>query len=239
MADSPVTELHQHLADLAHKQVTVSYVLIGVLMLVLGLAGLGGYLGLKSYEAQVARAEAAEQRYDQDRKAFSDALAAHDAQRTVDAQKQADILAQIAKRAQTTDKAIQTALKPDATLPVIEVGLRTAYAGVPGFEGPLTLTDTSIGLSGPQAQQITAYKIDHDRLKLDLADTQGALGIEKNTSGSLLTDLNASKKNNLECEEVVAAYKKAAIKSKWRKMWDGAQKVLLVVAGVGLGRAIH
>lgn len=238
-ADLTAAYTAQHLQTqfvaLAHKHATVSYGLIGVLVVVLALAGIGGYIAVRFADVQLARAEKAEQQYNADRKAWQDQLAADQAERVQDAQRQQVLGQQIAARDKGADKAITEALKPDASLPVIESGLRTAFKSVPGFDAPLPLNGVYIELGGLQAQQITAYKIDHDRLFGNLTDTKNDLKLEQDKTASLSKDLGGCEAENVEAKKVIDGYKNAAKVSRFRKFLGGAEKVAIFAAGAYLG----
>lgn len=193
-------------------------------------------MGLRSYDKLLARAEAREVLYDQDRKAWQAELKVRDAERAADAQRVEELIGQIAARAvKPLPPVIQTALKPDASLPEIGFGLDLAFKGSPGFEGPVTLAGSYVQLSGPQAQTVTQSKVDLDRAKLDLNDEKTIANLQNGTISSLSKDLDQCKDLNTQSDKVIADYKKAAKRSKWQKIWDGAQKVILFGAGAYLG----
>jgi hypothetical protein len=238
MATTPTTpDLQQQLvaefSALAHKHATVSYVLIGVLVLVLAVVGLGGWLGLKSYEAQIARAEASEAQYNQDRKEWQATLEAHDAQREQDSLAEAQIIAQAAKRdAQPVPQPIQAGLTPVATSQATAIALGAAYGGQ---VAPKVTPDDQVSISQPDAKLVITDKLAGDKAAADLADQVKINSLKVTENNSLTSDLNQCKQQNAEAGKVIAQYKKAAVKSKWRKMLDGSEKAALLVAGAALG----
>src|SRR6266702_4253308 len=71
--------MQAHIADLHNHHVTVSYFLVGIIAVVLALASLGGYIGLRSYEKALDRAEAREAQFDARDKAWQVTLAQNEA----------------------------------------------------------------------------------------------------------------------------------------------------------------
>jgi hypothetical protein len=244
MATTNVTpapaDLHQQLvaeyAALAHKHVTVSFTLIGVLVLVLGLGAFGAFLGLRSYEAQLSKAEARELQYNADRKSWQDTLAQHDAQRAADAQQEAQVIAQIAARAkQAPPPVIQVALSPTATAAEEATGLAQAYASQ--IE-PVVTPDSRLSISQPEAKLIISNKLTGDKALADLVDETKLYNLEVDQNTTLKADLADAKAENVEAQKVIQAYKKAAVKSKWRKILDGMKTVGMVAAAAAIGHAI-
>jgi hypothetical protein len=237
-AQSVQVDLNNAIIALAHKHASVSFTLIGVLVLVLGLAGVGGYIALKFADAQLARAQQLETKYDADRKVWQDQLAVSEAARAQATTQQQAIVKVVDTRDKTTDKAITDALKPDATLPAVELGLRSAYKADPLFQAPLPLNGVYVELGQAQAQALTATKLDRDRLFLDLADEKNVFNLEQQKNSSLSSDLDKCKVDNAEAGKVIAAYKKAAYRSKFQKFLSGAEKVGLFVGGMYLGHKL-
>lgn len=225
-------------AALAHKHATVSFALIAVLVVVLLLAGVGGYIGLKFADAQLARAEKQEQQYNADRKSWQDQLAASAAQRATETAQQTAIVKIVDTRDQTANAAIKVALTPGATAKQAADGLAASYSDLPAF-GPVTaLGDNIVQLSVPQAQQATASHIDQVRLQADLNDEVNVLTLEKDKTFSLSNDLAGCKSLQVEAGKTIDGYKKAAKLSRFRKFLGGAEKVGLFVAGVYFGHKL-
>lgn len=235
MAANTTQFLHTQLVNMASKHATVSYTLIAVLCGVLALAGVGGYIGLKFADAQLARAEKQEEQYNADRKVWQEQMTANAAARNQDTARQQVVVKVVDSRDKSADAAIQEAVKPTADLETVRTGLQLAYKDVPAFGVVQPTNDGKIALGLPQAQQITAYKIDRDRLAADLADEKTNLGLEQHKTELLSLDLSTAKKTDQECQTVVTAYKKAAQVSKLRKVLSGATKALLFGAGLYLG----
>src|ERR1700688_105563 len=91
---------------LAHRHINVSFTLIAVIILALALIGAGGWYGLKVFDAHLARAEAAEARYDADRRQLTDLLAADAAQRAQSTAQQTAIVKEVGARDTQADTAI-------------------------------------------------------------------------------------------------------------------------------------
>lgn len=241
MATSPMPApltLEQQFAALAHRQVSVSYALVFVLLFIISLASAGAWFGLKMWDAQMARAEKQESKYDDDRKAFADALAANVAQRSKDTSQQQATIKIVDTRDKSTDAQIAQVLRPDASLATIAAGLTLAYSATPAFGQVSVSPDGLVALSGPQAQQATATKLDADRLTLDLVDEKKLLGLEQDKTGLLAKDLSTCQANGKEAQKVIADYKAIAKVSKWKKILHGAEAGLGVAAGIAFGVAI-
>jgi len=231
--------VQSELSMLAHKHVHLSFALVGVLVLIIGLACFGGWLGLRSYEAQVARAEAAEARYDQDRKDLTALLSEHEVQRTQDAKAEAQLLAQIVKRdKQAPSPVIQTGLKPDANADQASRAVTEAFKANPDFGGTSPQADGNIGYTVNQTQIVIDTAIERDHLRLDLGDEQKAFDIQRESNISLTNDLHQCVTNKAEADKVIAQYKKAAKKSRFKRFLSGAEKALLFAGGVYVGHLL-
>jgi hypothetical protein len=225
-------------ASLAHKHASVSYLTIGILALVLVLMGVGGYLGLKFADAQLARAEKMETQYNADRKTWQDKLDVSEAARAAATTQQQVIVKVIHDRDTTTATAILQAQNPNQSLQDVESGVLRAYSGVPGFEAPLPLQGVYIEFSARQAQQVTVAQLDRNRLSADLTDETNVFNLEHGKNLSLISDLAQCKVINVESDKVIASYKKAAVRSKFRKFLGGAEKVAILVGGIYLGHKL-
>ena len=129
----PVT-IQSEVSALAHRHLTLTYGLVGTLILLLVLMGVGGYLGLRSFDNALARQEVRDAQYQQDRQKFLDTLQVNDAQRTADATKIAQFEAQIKQRdSKPLPPAEQDALKPTADTQTVAKGLQSAYSSLPDF----------------------------------------------------------------------------------------------------------
>lgn len=225
--------------SLSQRHVSVSYMFVGILVLVLGLAGVGGWLGLKAYENQIARAEAAEVRYVDAQKGFQTTLAQHDSERAANAKASAALIAQIAARAsQAPSPIVQAGLKPGAAA----VDVKNALGAVLSDRHPegvsMAVQGENLEISPVSAQVWLADELLLNRVSADLTDTQSLLALSTGSNSSLVRDLNQCKAVSVEAQKTIDAYKAAAVKSKWKKFLDGVQKVGLLVAGVAIGRAI-
>lgn len=230
------TLLLAQINKLSQHHVTVSYTLIAVLVLVLGLVGAGGWLGLKSYEGQVARAEAIEARYQDAQKAFSEQLAANNAERAQDAQASAALISQIAKRAVAPlPPVIQSGLAASASAESVSKALQEVQ---PGLGTPEVTPDAKVALQVNQAQLVVRSLLAGTQAEADLGDTNALLGLANRDKSTLSNDLDSCTDLNLKANETIAGYKKAAIKSKWRKILDGMEKVGLILGGAAIGHGI-
>lgn len=237
------TDLHaqlaQHLADLSKKHASISYVVLGVLGLVLVLGTVAGYFALKQYDAQLARAEAREELYDQDRKAWAAELKTRDAERAADAQRVEELIGQIAARAaKPLPPVIKAGLDPSASLAEGKMALEAVMGDRPTFGTLNIATDGNASLKLSQLQILVSDEVDLKRLKFDFADAVKVIDLQKGTISSLTKDLDTEKALNVEANKSISDFKKLAKKSRWQKFMGGAEKVALVVGGIWLGTKI-
>lgn len=223
----------------ASHQVKVSYMFLGIIVLILALAGVGGWFGLKAYEGQVARAEAIEQKYEDAQKAFQVTLAQHDAERATDAKATAALLAQIAARAaKPPAPVVQAGLLPTATAKQASLALNALYSpSYPAFAST-PIEGEKVAVTVTEAQEIASDKLVGDRSKADLTDTQALLGLSKTDNSLLTSDLNQCKANSAQADKTIAAYKAIAVKSKWQRFLAGALKVGIFAAGAAIGHGL-
>jgi len=228
MATTPIPQPspeHQLITVLASKHASVSYLLIAIMAVIIILAGLGGYVSLKLYDAQLARAEKQEAIYNEDRKTFMTQLAAHDAERDAIVAAQNRTIATMAQRDKQAASQV-AAVTQITTEPEAVKALNLAYKFV--FDPK----------SVPQLNLLTITKIEHDQLKGDLEDEKKLYDGEKQKAATLTTDLAACKTTGVEAQKTIDDYKKLAKKSKFKKFLSGATKVLIFVGGVYIGRKI-
>ena len=102
-------------------------------------------------------------------------------------------------------------------------------------------------------QMFIATRIDRDRLEQKVKDTGDQLDLERQKTKDLSTLVEKStvaieNSNKMvedykglvtEYKTAMDAYKKAAVKSRWQKIWDVTQKVGFVAIGIGIGAALH
>lgn len=218
-------QLNQQLLDgytkLAHKHASVSYALITVLVLVLGAAGLGGYYGLKSYQTAITHAEQVEQNSQAVIESYRQQLAQDTAER-------ARLESEIAARDKAAQKKKQQVADITDPLKAI-VALQAAY---PGRNVAATVTpDGKVAFPVPSVNQFTQTKIDADAMAADINDLNAQVT-------SLKGDLSQGQNALKACQGTVAAYKKAAKKSRWSKVVSG-MKIGAAIAIAGfLGHAI-
>ncbi len=234
-----VSDIHESFSQLAHKQVTLSYGLIITLVLFMGLTGVGGYLAVKHFDQQEARAEAREAQYRSD-------LSKTEAQWTQDRQalqasndRIAQLEAQIAHRASTPPpKAITDGLKPDATAEQAALALKTAYSAFPDFGEPVATPEGKVLTTVTETQILTSSKLLLDRTQADLKDRTEEVDLLKTNNSLLNNNFQQCQGLLTEANKNIADYKALAKKSKFRKFLDGAEKVGLVLLGGIVGHAI-
>lgn len=242
MATTPtiITVTQSELAALAHRQVSVSYWLIGLLGLFLALGTFAGYLGLRHLDKLEARAEATEASYVVERKALTDLLAADTVARAQESAQQAAVLESMAKRAVVVQPpVIQTALQPSASATEAAAGVTLAFAGVPSFGQALVSPDgQNVSLAVPEAQTVIQTKIQMDRLTLDVQDETQLYTLEQSKSTSLSNDLGKCTDTLGLAQKTINGYKAVVKPTKWQRFLQGAEKVGLVAIGIAAGRAL-
>jgi len=180
MADVVQTEL----STFAHK---VLYAHAGVLVLILVLVGLGGYCGLKSYDAQLAKAQVTEQKYEAAQKTLTDLLATDAQERAAMQAQQVNLITQIAKRDKTPPSApVIAALQPNATAETAANVLGLVFSLSPY---PSATPDNKVVLSVPNAQELVKNGVELNKLRPDYADEVKLYDLEQQKSTSLNNDL--------------------------------------------------
>lgn len=237
-----LTLLHQQITKLSSHHVTVSYTLIAVLAGVIALAGVGGWLGLKFADRQIARAEAAEKRSEQLVQNFEQQLKQDTAQRDQDTKQQQAIVKIVDTRDQSTDSKIQQVLSPKVDAQQAITDLNNAYAGQLSLAGTPVTPDNRISFTVPTVQQFSATKIDRDRLFADRTDIQRSLSLEQDKTKTLNNDLLSCQVSLTGDEKTIKEWKSAAKKSKFRKFLDGAKTAaeigVALVAGYEIGHRL-
>ena len=229
MADVVQTEL----STFAHK---VLYAHAGVLVLILVLVGLGGYCGLKSYDAQLAKAQVTEQKYEAAQKTLTDLLATDAQERAAMQAQQANLIGQIAKRDKTPPSApVIAALQPNATAETAANVLGLVFSLSPY---PSATPDNKVVLSVPNAQELVKNGVELNKLRPDYADEVKLYDLEQQKSTSLNNDLVQCKTTLVASQKEATAYKKIAVKGRWKKFLGGAEKVGTLVGGLVLGHMI-
>jgi hypothetical protein len=230
--------LHQQIANLSSHHVAVSYTLILVLVFVLGLAGFGGWIGLKFADKQIARAEAAEERSEQLVKSFQQQLAENSAQRAQDTKQQQAIVKIIDTRDTSTDTKITQVLSPTVNAPQAITDLNDAYKGQFDFKNTPITTDGRLTFPVPMVQQFSATKIDRDRLFADREDIKSAFALEQNKTKTLNSDLKACQNTLDGDEKTIKEWKKAAKDSRFKKVIKGVGVVALAIGAAYLGHKL-
>lgn len=252
-------DLQDSLASLAHKHVTVSYTLVGVLVLVLICGCIGAYFANGIFNKEVARAEADEKQMQQDKtdytalnKTLTDTLAKDAADRTAWAQQVAQLVSQVAARNQVANQQITNVTQPGKSAEDAFADLHSAFKDNPTVESAAlnVSKDPATGeqlmtFPVPAVQQFTATKIDRDRDAANLVSMGNELDLANQTNDSLKTDLTNTQaaKAKLEtteaaCEKTVADYKKVVVPSRFKRILNGFFKGVTFVGGVAVGAVI-
>lgn len=226
------------MSSLAHKHVNVSFLLIAVLVVVLGLASVGGYIAVKFADRQIARAEASEQRLVAAQQVFEKQLADNTAQRAQDTKQQAVIVKVVHDRDTSTDAVIAQALRPAKTPEAALTDLEGAYKGTLPADNVSVLADSRLVFPVPLVQQFTATKYDRDRLFADRDDIKAALGLEQDKTKTLTADLAGAQGTLKDCQDTVKKWKDAAKASRFKKFFKGAGTVVAVIAAAYIGHKL-
>jgi hypothetical protein len=146
------------------------------------------------------------------------------------------LIAQITKREKTPPTpATEEALSPTATAQATAIGLAQVFSG---SIDPKVLQGDQIAISQPDAKLVISSKLVGDRAEADLVDSKALYTLKVSENTSLTGDLDACKQQNAESEKVIQAYKKAAKRSIFKKILDGAEKGVILAAGIALGHYI-
>lgn len=249
-------DLQNALADLAHKHVTISYTLVGLIVLILALCCAGAYFGNQSWQKAMDRAQAIEQEMNADRAQYQQTLAAmqkqidqNNAQIQADQVRQQQLIDQINKRDQQANKVITDVLQPGKTATDAFSDINAAYKGIVALTQDIVKdpnsNDQLLAFPVPAVQQFTAAELAEQRDSKDLADTKGQLAAEQDKTAKLTDNLNKTndtlaslQKTDAVCQQTVAAYKKVAKKTRWQKIWGGIKKGAEIGGSLVLGYEI-
>ncbi len=253
---------------LAAKHVNVSYILVGLVALVLILGCFGGWVAVKVYDKEIQRAEAAEKlsaaaqaQLEQDKKEsaaiiqqVNAQLAQDSAQRAADAAKIASLEQQIHDRDAAAQTTINNILASGKTAVQAYNDADAHYK----LKSPLVPGKDSTGNETltfliPDVQTFTATKVQADTSAADLVQKTTELSLANNSIVSLKADIqvgtaafNALQKTEDQCEvtvadknKTIAEYKKAATLSKWQKFKQGFEKIALGIGAGLVGYEIH
>jgi hypothetical protein len=236
MAEVTNSQTQTELSAFARR---VLYSHAGILVLLIVLIGAGGYFGLRSYDAQLAKAEVTEQKYEAAQKTLTDLLATDAQERAQMQAQQANLIGQIAKRDKTPPSApVIAALQPNASAEVLALGLGSSFNDVSSFGVPQTTPDGKVALNGQETQEIIQ---DHEQGKkdhADLADTMKLYGLEQQKTASLTKDNVQCTTTLADAQKSITAYKKLAVRSRWQRFMTGAEKVTIFISGVALGHKL-
>lgn len=205
-----VTIPQEVLNRMVSHHVTINYVVIALLVFVLLGAGVGAYVGLKSYDKAMQRAEASEKlmvQYEQSWKDSQQQVKAandryekeatqHMANRAVDAQKLLSLTKAFQALNANADQHIHDVVQPGKTSEQVFSDLKDAYRLTP-MGAALALSVTADKDSGekllsfpvPVVQQFTATKLDRDRLFDSLTNLNQQLTLKQKDLDSLGLDL--------------------------------------------------
>jgi hypothetical protein len=229
MNDDLQKQLQQQFVALAHKHAHVSYALLGVLVLVLGLMLAGGIFAVKFADRVLDKADAANAQYAIERKADQQKIAEL-AKQIADQSSQQKVLVQVVHdRDQKTNEKIKDVY--DA-----KTAEQTAQAFRDAYQQPIAYDAYGVfQLEDQVVKEVTVTRIDRDRLKADLDDTKKNLGLETDKFDKSQTALSTAQGQLKQCEDVKNKYEKAAHVGKFKKFLHGAGSVAAPIAALILG----
>lgn len=255
---SPLVTLEQEalqkLHDGLHK---IIFAHMGVFVLFIALIAAGGYFGLRSYDKQVERADALALQFQKSQelaaasqKQLADIIAADTVARAQETARQQDIEQQMLKRnTQAPAPVVVEALKPSANAANVVLAIQSQHANDNPPVDPKVLSDGNLSISVPEAQRWVSEKADLDRFSANYRDEVQLYTLEQSKTTSLSKDLAQCQDTETkdqaaltDAKKTIAAYDKAAHKSKFRKILGSigrnAERVGLIVAGIELGQLI-
>jgi len=211
-----VADIKEGLSALSKRQATVSYGLIGILLVVLALAGLGAYLGASWSDKLFARAEKQEQVFKDTLKLYQDELSIHRAERERMSQQQGAIGTRIIYRDREAE---QTKAEVVAPKPIQDVA-KDAEKHL--NELPEITPTLRLAFYPPTVQGFIVNKIERDQFAANNTDLKEVLRLEQEKTISLNKDLGAANKTLGEAGKTITDYKRAAKASKFKRILRGA-----------------
>jgi hypothetical protein len=228
-----LSDLHGEFASLAHRTLTLSYGVLAVLVLVIGMACAGGYMALKGFNTLLDKAQTQQAAYTAQLDAFRQQLAQDSAERQQANAKIADLEAQVARRATAPPPpVVQTGLQPNASVIQVKNALDALYASDPAF-GPVTASpDSTIALTTPQAQKVAITKVQLDTETANFQDEKQIVDLQNGNISSLTNDLNQCKDTLTGANKTIADYKRVVKPSRWQRFISGAKTVAKIAPPV-------
>lgn len=185
----------------------------------------------KAHEAEARAVAALEEKAKADESARLE-REAHELERKQWQEQQAALMRSVVARNAATERRIADALKPKTQDEVgKEAEKELGIAPVPAPQG--------FTVSVQEMQQLIATKLDRDRLAENLKETEKQLDLERQATATLRADLDRALKGIEQANNVIdlqgktiEAYKKAATKTKLRKVLEFGGR-----AGITIGLA--
>lgn len=249
-------ELQDSLANLAAKHVTVSYTLVGILLVVLCFGAFGAYFAAKWVDKEVAQAQSAEKLFNQEQQTatmanqqYQQELASHNADRIQWAAQQVQLVQAYSTHNQVVTQQIKQVTQAGKSAQDAFADIHDAYKDnlTVSSASPQVSVDPASGeqmLAFPVSvvQQFTATKLDDDLQTANVANLDQQLSLEKQTNSTLTTDIAASqddltkqKAATQACSVALNDYKKVVVVSKFKKIMSGALKGVLFAGGIVIG----
>ena len=234
-----VSDFHAELAKVTHRTITLSYGILAILVLFVAMAGVGGYLGLKEFNAQADKAAAERTVYLNALKDFQANYAQNEAARQASEAKVAILEAQIAHRSSVPLPApVQAGLAPNATNKEAANALEALWASDKTF-GPITPSnDLTVDLSVSQAQKVAMSKVQLDLVSANFQDEKQVVDLQTGSISSLNKDLTQCRSTLDTANKTIADYKKIVAPSRFKKFLSGAKTFIMVVGAAYIGHKL-
>jgi hypothetical protein len=225
-----------------HLVATVVAVVLAVGTLAGGMLSLMGFQkALDKADVRMAAADTRNEEYTKQAQLVQQQLASAQAQITALSAAQTQRQQVIVVRDQAAATRIAEVTRPNVTAAQAFKDMTDNSVVTPASLATL-LPDNTIAIEPLGIQEITTTKIQRDQLRLDLTDTQSNLVDEQTKFDASQVGLKDVTALNAQCETDKAgyvaaakAYRKVAVKSKWKRFLGGAEKVLLVAGGITVG----
>jgi hypothetical protein len=188
-------------------------------------AGLGGYVAIRYADKLIARADAAQDHYEADKKVWQQELDNTRTQYAQIVQAQAGQSRVIVEREQSTAQTVAQVTAPNQTAQGVADN-STKYLGVT----PDVTPDGKLAYLSKDVQDFIANKVNLDALQLNYDDQGTILSEEKDKNTLLQGTITAKDAQIKESEAVVKDYKAAAKASKWKKTLHGIEIGAAIVA---------
>jgi TolA-binding protein len=230
---SEIDTLGAAVAALNKRQVRVSWLTIGVVLL--AFLGLGWYQqrSMRSYGEALGSAQAKVEMVQQSHARLLDELKA-------DNQRQQELISQqkvVEKRIEYHTKEVQKEVEkvtaPDREAEETQKDVLKHYGFLPTFDG------TDFRFTPPQTREVVKAKIERDAFQVELNDTKTVYSYEQEKNRLLAGDLGKAKQQLTDDRATIDSlnkdFKTVAKRTKKQIIWDGIEAGLALVGAVDVG----